>query len=51
MLNKKSFITAFVKNEPGLDSDDGNLSSDGSDILELLKQANNKKTKKSKTKL
>ena len=51
LLNKKSFLSAFVKNEPGIDSGDDNLSSDGEDILELLKLANNKKTKKSNQKL
>ena len=49
-LNKKSFLSAFVKKEPGTESDDGNLSSDGDDILELLKLANNKKNKNSITK-
>ena len=47
ILNKKSFLYAFTKKEPGIESDNGSLSSDGDDILELLKLANNKKTRKS----
>ena len=51
ILNKKSFLSTYVKREPGFDSDDGTLSSDGDDILELLKLANNKKTRKSNNKI